>query len=123
MKKSAKTLQTQNVSPPQTISGQQMLVEGIIQNLPEILSTVREIYTTHKKGQIFQQVLQTRLGELHINQTNFAELVRALTELSKVENADPLTKDMYREMIKVLFDGFANNMKTAQNMDNYLSKL
>ncbi|OQB29256.1 MAG: hypothetical protein BWY08_02118 [Bacteroidetes bacterium ADurb.Bin174] len=123
MKTPNNTLQTQNISLPSSTSPQQVIAEGIIQNLPNIIDAVKVIYNTHKKGEVFQQVLHSRLEELNINQKNFGELVSSLTELSKSDNADPVTKDIYREMIKALFNIFSTSMKNYQGIDSYLSKL
>jgi hypothetical protein len=50
-------------------------------------------------------------------------LVQALTDLSKRQDADNETKQMYRDMIKTLFDIFAGNMQGAQNISSYLEGL
>ncbi len=97
-----------------------VIVQGVVQNLPEILGAIQEIYALNKKGQLFGQVLQSRLGELNINKENFKVLVEGLTELSKSENADNETKIMYRDMIKALFETFTINMRNSQDISNYL---
>lgn len=99
-----------------------ILVQGVVQNLPEIIGAIKDIYALNKKGQIFGQVLQSRLDELNVNRENFKVLVEGLTELSKSENTDPETKVMYREMIKTLFEIFTTNMHSSQDISNYLKE-
>ena len=98
------------------------IVQGVIQNLPEIVGAIKEMYALHKKEQLFVQVLQSRLDELNINKENFKVLVESLTELSKSESADPETKVMYRDLIKALFDIFTKNMHSSQDISNYLKE-
>ncbi len=85
-----------------------VIVHGVIQNLPEILGTIKEIYTLNKKEQLFGRVLQSRLDDLNINKENFKVLVESLTELSKSDNTDKETKDMFRDMIRELFKSLLN---------------
>jgi hypothetical protein len=106
----------------QPASPQLIIAQGVVQNLPEIVGAIKEIYTLNKKGEVFRQVLQTRLDELNINKENFKVLVVSLTELSKTENADEETKAMYRDMIKTLFEIFTNNMRSSQDISNYLNE-
>ena len=106
----------------QPVSPQMMIVQGVVQNLPEIVGAIKEIYRLNKKGEAFSQVLQSRLDELNINKENFNVLVVSLTELSKTENADEETKTMYRDMIKTLFEIFTNNMRSSQDVSNYLNE-
>ena len=47
-------------------------------------------------------------------------MVEGLTELSKSENTDAETKTMYRDMIKTLFEIFTTNMRSSQDISNYL---
>ena len=98
------------------------IVQGVIQNLPEIVGAIKEMYVLHKKEQLFVQVLQSRLDELNINKENFKVLVESLTELSKSESADPETKVMYRDLIKALFDIFTKNMQSSRDISNYLKE-
>ncbi|MEN6353420.1 MAG: hypothetical protein ABFD02_08180, partial [Bacteroidales bacterium] len=98
------------------------VVQGIVQNLPEIIGAIKEIYTLNKKEQLFGRVLQSRLDELNINKENFKVLVEGLTELSKSENTDADTKVMYREMIKTLFEIFTTNMQSSQDISNFLKE-
>ena len=74
------------------------------------------------KEQLFGKVLQSRLDELNINKENFKVLVEGLTELSKSENTDAETKAMYRDMIKTLFEIFTTNMRSSQDVSNYLKE-
>ena len=109
-------------SEMQPVSVKLVIVQGIIQNLPEIVGAIKEIYALNKKEQLFGRVLQSRLDELNINKENFKVLVEGLTELSKSENTDTETKVMYRDMIKTLFDIFTTNMHSSQDISNYLKE-
>jgi len=104
----------------QPIPARLVIVQGVVQNLPEILGSIQEIYKLNKKGQLFGQVLQSRLDELNINKENFKVLVEGLTELSKSEDTDTETKTMYRGMIKTLFETFTINMRNSQDSSNDL---
>lgn len=106
----------------QPTSAKLVIVQGVAQNLPEIIGTIKEIYTLNKKEQAFGKVLQSRLDELDINKENFKVLVEGLTELSKSENTDAETKAMYRDMIKTLFEIFTTNMRSSQNISDYLKE-
>jgi hypothetical protein len=106
----------------QPISPQLIIVQGVVQNLPEIVGAIKEIHTLHKKEEVFRQILQSRLNELNINKENFKVLVESLTELSKTENADNETKTMYRDMIKTLFEIFTSNMRSSKDVSNYLNE-
>jgi hypothetical protein len=101
-------------------SPQLIIIQGVVQNLPEIIGAIKEIYALNKKEQLFGRVLQSRLDELNVNKENFKVLVEGLTELSKSENTDQETKVMYRDMIKVLFETFTTNMRSSQEISNYL---
>ena len=109
-------------SEMQPVSAKLVIVQGVVQNLPEILGTIKEIYALNKKEQLFGRVLQSRLDELNINKENFKILVDGLTELSKSENADKETKVMYRDMIRTLFEIFATNMHGSKDISNYLKE-
>jgi hypothetical protein len=106
----------------QPISPKLVFVQGVVDNLPEIVGAIKEIYVLNKKEQMFGRVLQSRLDELNINKENFKALVDGLTELSKLENTDNETKVMYRDMIKALFEIFSNNMRSSQDISNYLKE-
>jgi hypothetical protein len=106
----------------QAASAKLVIVQGVVQNLPEIVGAIKEIYTLNKKEQLFGRVLQSRLDELNINRENFKVLVEGLTELSKTENTDAETKAMYRDMIKTLFEIFTTNMRSSQDISNYLKE-
>ena len=112
-------IMTGNIQPT---SVQLIITQGVVQNLPEIIGAIKEIYTLHKKEAVFRQVLHSRLDELNINKENFKVLVVSLTELSKTENADNETKVMYRDMIKTLFEIFTNNMRSSQDISDYLKE-
>ncbi|MCB8944846.1 MAG: hypothetical protein H6658_13945 [Ardenticatenaceae bacterium] len=107
----------------QPVSAKLVLVQGVVQNLPEIVGVIKEIYTLNKKEQLFGKVLQSRLDELNVNKENFKALVEGLTELSKSENTDSETKAMYRDMIKTLFEIFTTNLRSSQGVSNYLKEL
>ncbi len=106
----------------QPVSAKLVIVQGVVENLPEIIGAIKEIYTLNKKEQLFGKVLQSRLGELNINKENFKVLVDGLTELSKSENTDVDTKAMYRDMIKTLFEIFTNNLRSSQDVSNFLKE-
>jgi hypothetical protein len=106
----------------QPVSAELVIIKGVIQNLPEIIGAIKEIYTLNKKEQLFGRVLQSQLDELNINKENFKVLVEGLTELSKSENADAETKAMYRDMIKTLFEIFTTNMHSSQDISSYLKE-
>ena len=107
----------------QPVSAKLVIVQGVVQNLPEIVGAIKEIYTLNKKEQLFGKVLQSRLDELNINKENFKVLVESLTELSKSENTDAETKAMYRDMIKTLFEIFTTNIRSSQDVSNYLKEI
>jgi hypothetical protein len=107
-------------SEMQPASPKLVIVQGVVQNLPEIIGAIKEIYVIKKKEQLFGRVLQSRLDEMNINNENFKVLIEGLTELSKSENADVETKAMYRDMIKTLFEIFTNNMRSSQDFSTYL---
>lgn len=109
-------------SEMQPVSAKLVVVQGIVQNLPEIIGAIKEIYTLNKKEQLFGRVLQSRLDELNINKENFKVLVEGLTELSKSDNTDNETKVMYRDLIKALFENFTTNMRGSQDISNYLKE-
>ncbi len=107
-------------SEMQPTSVKLVIVQGVVQNLPEIIEAIKEIYALKKKEQLFGRVLQSRLDQLNINKENFKVLVEGLTELSKSESADTETKVMYRDMIKALFEIFSANMRSSQDISAYL---
>jgi hypothetical protein len=106
----------------QPVSVGLVIVQGVVQNLPEIIGVIKEIYALNKKEQLFGRVLQSRLDELNINRENFKVLVEGLTELSKNESTDIETKAMYRDMIKALFEIFTTNMRSSQDISSYLKE-
>jgi hypothetical protein len=106
----------------QPVSPQLVIVQGVVQNLPEIVGAIKEIYALNKKEQLFGRVLQSRLDELNVNKENFKVLVDGLTELSKSENTDNETKVIYRDMIKALFETFTINMRSSQDISHYLKE-
>ena len=106
----------------QPVSAKLVIAQGVIQNLPEIVRAIKEIYALNKKEQLFSRVLQSRLDELNINKENFKVLVEGLTELSKSDNVDIETKVMYRDMIKALFEFFSNETHSSQDISYYLKE-
>jgi hypothetical protein len=104
------------------VSPKLVIVQGVVQNLPEIIGAFKEVYALNKKEQLFSRVLQSRFDELNISKENFKVLVESLTELSKSENTDHETKVMYRDMIKALFEIFTANMRSSQDISNYLKE-
>lgn len=110
-------------SEMQPVSAKLVIVQGVVQNLPEIIGAIKEIYSLNKKEQLFGRVLQSRLDELNINKENFKVLIDGLTELSKSENTDAETKVLYRDMIKTLFDIFTTNLHSSQDISNYLKDI
>jgi hypothetical protein len=48
-------------SEMQPVSAELVIIKGVIQNLPEIIGAIKEIYTLNKKEQLFGRVLQSRL--------------------------------------------------------------
>jgi hypothetical protein len=97
-----------------------IIAEGVIQNLPEIISAVKDVYTIRKKESAFRAALEARCAELNINSNNFSTLVQGLTDLSKEQNADEETKAMYRDMIKTLFEIFAARMRSSSDFAAFL---
>jgi hypothetical protein len=97
-----------------------VIAEGIIQNLPEIICAVKDIYAIRMKESAFRAALEGRCIELNINSNNFIALVQCLTDLSKQPNADEATKAMYRDMIKTLFEIFAARMRSATDFASFL---
>ena len=106
----------------QPVEANLVIVQGVVQNLPEIIGAIKEIYALKKKEQLFSRVLQSRLDELNINKENFKVLVEGLTELAKSESADTETKAMYRDMIKALFEIFTTNVSNSQDFSNFLKE-
>ena len=112
-------LQTTPTSTASATTGM-VIAQGVIQNLPEIISAVKDIYTLRKKESAFRAALEARCAELKINSNNFSTLVQGLTELSKDQNADEATKVMYRDMIKTLFEIFAVRMRSSTDFSSFL---
>ncbi len=109
-------------SDNQAVSLKLMIAQGVIQNLPEMVVAIKEIYYITKKEAISRQALRSRLDELNIHKENFSVLVKALTDLSKTEDADTETKEMYRGMIKTLFEVFTENMRSYRDVSEYLDR-
>lgn len=96
------------------------IVDGVVQNLPEIIGAVKEIYSLHQRGQMLDKVLQLKFAELNVNKDNFKVLVEGMSELLKLETVDPETKAVCRQTIKDLTQVFLLNMRSSQDISNYL---
>lgn len=99
------------------------VADGVIQNLPEIFTALKDVYRVHKKTQTFSQIVEANLTVLDVNKDNFRFLIQALTDLSKDRDADPETKSMYREMIKTLHAHFMNTANMASGLSEFLDKI
>jgi len=107
----------------QTKPVQLIIVEGLIENLPEVLTTIKDIFKMSKQEQIVDNYLTNRLEEMKINKDNFHILVTSLTELSRSNNVDEETKAIFKDMIKILFNSFVDKMKTSNDISVYLNRL
>lgn len=99
-----------------------ILAKGLVDNLPEILSSFKEVYALRAKKNAFKSALEARCADMKINSQNFTILVQNLTELSKSESADKETKEMYRDLIRSLFDLFASRSKESDTFSRFLSE-
>jgi len=99
------------------------VADGVVQNLPEIIGALREVYKTHKKTQTFSQIVEANISVLNINKENFKFLIQSLTELSKTKDADDETKNLYRDMIRTLHEHFMQTAGMAKGLGDFLDKL
>lgn len=99
-----------------------VLAKGLIDNLPVIIDGFRDVYALRSKEEAFRAALQARCTELQINSQNFSILVASLTELSKNESADEETKVMFREMIRSLFDLFADRSRQSNTFSDFMNR-
>ncbi len=98
------------------------IVDGMIENLPEVMDSVKEIYRVYKKEKVFNKLISSKMEEMNIKKENFNILVNALTELSKSPEADEETKNMYRDMIKFLFEYFQKNTLSMNDLSDFLKQ-
>jgi len=108
-------------APPVSLDTSAILAKGIIENLPAILSSFKEIYALRAKDSAFKAALEARCADMQINSQNFTTLVQNLTELSKSESADEETKAMYRELIRSLFELFTARSKESDSFSRFLN--
>lgn len=109
------------IQATETASAGMLVAKGLIDNLPVIIDGLRDVYALRTKEQAFQAALQARCAELQINSQNFAALIQGLTELSKSDGSDEDTKTMYREMIRSLFDLFANRARDSSAFSEFMN--
>lgn len=100
-----------------------VLAQGLVQNLPEIVNGLKEAYRLHKRDGMFSKVLEAKIVELNLNKSNLALFVNALNDLSKESNADAETKAMYRDMIKEIHNQFMKNTRDYSSLSEVLDKI
>lgn len=99
------------------------LAQGFVQNLPEIIGSLREAYRIHKKDGMFTQILQAKITELKLSKENLGLFVTSLNELSRDKDADPESKAMYRDMIREIHSEFMKNSRDYSSLSDVLDKL
>ena len=99
-----------------------ILAQTIIQKLPEIISSFKDVYALRTKEEAFKAALNARCAELEINSQNFSTLVQALTELSKGDGSDEETKAMFRDMIRTLFTLFASRASESSAFSSFMDR-
>ena len=99
------------------------VADGVVQNLPEIIGALREVYKTHKRTQTFSQIVEANISVLNINKDNFRFLIQSLTELSKTKDADEETKTLYRDMIRTIHEHFMQTAGMAKGLGDFLDKI
>jgi hypothetical protein len=109
------------INSPASLDPALTIVHGIVENLPEILSSFKEIYAIRAKESAFKSALEARCADMRINSQNFTVLVQNLTELSKSGSADEETKAMYRELIRSLFELFTARAKESDTFSRFLN--
>ena len=109
------------VAAPASLDAGMIIAKGPVENLPEILSSFKEIYALRTKESAFKAALEARCSDMQINSQNFTALVQNLTELSKGDSADEETKSMYREMIRSLFELFTARSKESDSFSKFLN--
>jgi hypothetical protein len=110
------------VAPATSLSTTGILAKGLVENLPVILSSFKEIYALRAKESALKAALEARCADMKINSQNFAILVQSLTELSKSESADEETKSMYRDLIRSLFELFTARSKESGSFSRFLNR-
>ena len=109
------------VAPAASLDTSVILANGLVENLPAILSSFKEVYALRAKESAFKAALEARCADMKINSQNFTTLVHNLTELSKSESADEETKSMYRELIRSLFELFTARSKESDSFSRFLN--
>ena len=109
------------VPPVAPLGTSGILAKGLVENLPVILSSFKEIYALRARESAFKAALEARCADMKINSQNFTTLVQNLTELSKSESADEETKSMYRELIRSLFELFTARSKESDSFSGFLN--
>ena len=109
------------IQPSESASAGVVIAKGLIDNLPAIIDGLKDVYALRTREQAFHAALQARCAELQINSQNFAALIQGLTELSKSDGGDEETKAMYREMIRSLFDLFANRARDSSAFSEFMN--
>lgn len=99
------------------------LAQGFVQNLPDIIGSLREAYRIHKKDGMFSKILQTKVIELQLSKENLGLFVSALNDLSRDKEADTETKTMYRDMIREIHNEFMKNSRDYSSLSDVLDKL
>lgn len=108
----------------QSLSSVQLaIVDGIIQNLPEILDTFKSLMKMYSNEKLSNNMLQYKIVEMNIRKDNFMVLVQELTKLSTKQDVDEETKSMYKYMVKELFEIFKENSINSSDFSNYLVNL
>ena len=110
-----------SVPPVAPLGTSSILAKGLVDNLPVILSSLKEIYALRARESAFKAALEARCADMKINSQNFAVLVQSLTELSKSETADEETKSMYRDLIRSLFELFTARSKESDSFSRFLN--
>jgi hypothetical protein len=106
---------------PASLDTGAILAKGLVEHLPEIMSSFKEIYALRAKENAFKSALEARCADMKINSQNFTVLVQNLTELSKGDTADEETKAMYRDLIRSLFELFTARAKESDNFSKFIN--
>ena len=110
------------VGPAASLDTTMILAKGLVENLPEILSSFKEVYALRTKESAFKAALEARCADMQINSQNFTTLVVNLTELSKSDSADVETKAMFRDLIRSLFELFTARSKESDSFSKFLNR-
>lgn len=109
------------IATPASLDTALTIAKAIAENLPEILSSFKEVYAIRAKESAFKSALEARCVDMQINSQNFTVLVQNLTELSKSDSADEETKAMYRDLIRSLFELFTARSKESDTFSKFLN--